>query len=95
MDYVQFAGWVAASFTVATYLMRTMLPLRISGICANLCFLFFGWSTGNLQVFVLHAILFPCNLWRLSEIFRMRRRARATRASDHPLDFDLDAHDVR
>lgn len=87
MDLVQLAGWIAAAFTVAAYSMRTMLPLRLAGIGANVFFLVFGWFAASPQVFVLHAILLPCNLWRLFEIVRMRRRARSARSTDHPLDW--------
>ena len=87
MDFVQFCGWMGAVFTLSALAMRTMLPLRIAALAANVFFFLFGWLIGSDPTWVLHLVLLPFNSWRLFEILRMRRSARNARASDHPLDW--------
>lgn len=58
-------GWVAAVATLLTFSMRAMIPLRISALFANLCFIVYGTMAGLIPVTVLHLALLPCNLVRL------------------------------
>lgn len=88
MSIFDILGWAAVALTLCTYSQKTMVPLRISAICANLCFI--GWSLGAgiPQTFALHLTLLPFNLYRLSEILRMKRRAERALAGDaSPLDW--------
>lgn len=79
------AGWGAAIFTLLAYSMKTMLPLRIAGIGANLLFIVYGLAEGIVPVLLLHALLLPFNLYRLAEILRMTRLAQEARRGHHPL----------
>ena len=63
--------------TFAAYSMKTMLPLRTVAVCANVCFLTYGYFSGVWQVAILHAALLPFNGWRLSEILLLRSRLAA------------------
>lgn len=76
-------GWTAAIATLLTFSMRAMIPLRISALFANLCFIGYGMMAGLIPVTVLHLVLLPCNLVRLLQALRASgmRRARADRAS--------------
>jgi hypothetical protein len=42
LTYVDAIGWIASAFTLAAYGMRTMLPLRIAAIGANITFATFA-----------------------------------------------------
>jgi CRP/FNR family cyclic AMP-dependent transcriptional regulator len=43
MTWIEALGYIAAVCTLATYSMKTMIPLRISGIAANVFFIAFGF----------------------------------------------------
>lgn len=87
MDMV---GWAAGGFTLVAFSMKTMLPLRVAGICANLCFIAYGASDGILPVLALHVALLPFNLWRLAELLLLRRRTAEARRGNLPLDWISD-----
>lgn len=67
----EFFGYIAALFTVATYSMRTMIPLRISGICANCLFIAYGYLVPAYPNLVLHAILLPLNILRVYQMVQL------------------------
>ncbi len=50
---------------LATFLMRTMVWLRLVAILSNVLFLLFGYSQHIYPVFFLHVALLPINTWRL------------------------------
>ena len=87
MDLV---GWAAGGFTLTAFAMKTMLPLRVAGVCANLCFIAYGANAGILPVLVLHLVLLPFNLWRLAELLLLRRRTGEARKGNLPLDWISD-----
>src|SRR5688572_26634558 len=54
-------GYIAAMLTIATYSMRTMIPLRVVGICSNCLFIAYGYFAPAYPQLLLHAILLPLN----------------------------------
>lgn len=79
MTLVDLVGWIAAAFTLAAYSMRTMVPLRIAALGANVSFIIFGALGATLPILALHAVLLPFNTYRLWELLRGIRAARAAR----------------
>jgi CRP/FNR family cyclic AMP-dependent transcriptional regulator len=79
MSLIEAIGWLAALLTLATYSMKTMVPLRLTAVGSSLCFIAFGWFSEIPQMYVLHLLLLPFNLFRLAEIFANTRRLRAAR----------------
>lgn len=73
MEPADLLGWVAVLFTLTAFSMRTMLPLRIAAIGANVCFIGFGYLEGTLPILTLHVILLPCNVMRLRQIVLAKR----------------------
>jgi len=71
MQYPEMVGFVAAGLVLATFVMRTMLPLRILGIASNVAFMTYGWLQDLPPVLILHAILLPVNVYRLVEMHRL------------------------
>lgn len=61
-------GYAASCAVLATFLMRTMVPLRLAAILSNVLFAAFGYVQHIYPVLILHAILLPVNLWRLSSM---------------------------
>jgi CRP-like cAMP-binding protein len=82
MDWVELLGYAAAASVLATFCMRTMLPLRVMALVSNVLFALYGYFGGLYPVMILHLILFPVNLVRLIEIQRLMRDLDAARPSD-------------
>lgn len=79
-------GYVGALVTVGTYSMRTMIPLRILGISANVLFIVYGLVAEVYPQFALHAVLLPLNCVRLYQMSRLI--AQVKEASDGSLSMD-------
>lgn len=75
--FVELAGWIAAGFTLAAYSMRTMIPLRVAALGASLFFILYGYLSAAYPIMVLHLVLLPFNTYRLVELLRLIRKARA------------------
>lgn len=84
--WIELLGWIAAGFTITAYSMRTMLPLRVAAIFANVFFIAYGGLAGIYPNLALHLLLLPFNIFRLVEILRVTRRIRTARKAD--IDFD-------
>ena len=83
----ELAGYLAACFTVATYSMRTMIPLRISGICANCLFITYGYLAAAYPNLLLHAILLPLNIVRLYQMMRLISQVKDASLGDLSMDW--------
>ena len=81
MGVVEAVGYLAAVLVFLTFYMKTMVPLRVTGICSNCAFIVYGYLGGLYPVLILHCILLPLNSVRLREMLRLTRQVReATRA---------------
>jgi CRP/FNR family transcriptional regulator, cyclic AMP receptor protein len=81
MGVVEAVGYLAAVLVFLTFYMKTMVPLRVTGICSNCAFIVYGYLGGLYPVPILHCILLPLNSVRLREMLRLTRQVReATRA---------------
>ncbi len=63
---VNFLGFAASLAVLATFLMRTMLPLRAVAIGSNILFIAYGYYAHLPPVLCLHIALLPINIARLS-----------------------------
>jgi hypothetical protein len=66
-------------FYVATLLMRTMVPLRISNMISNVFFMAFGALAGDIKTFLMSLLYLPINGVRLYQMHndgakRLQRR---------------------
>lgn len=84
--HADIVGYIAAALTIATYSMRTMIPLRIVGICANCLFIIYGYLGPVYPQLLLHAILLPLNGLRLYQMVQLIRMVK--QASEHDLSMD-------
>jgi hypothetical protein len=73
VSFAEIAGYVAAGLVLATFSMRTMIPLRFVGIASNVAFIVYGFVGGLYPVLFLHALLLPLNVYRLAEMYRLIR----------------------
>jgi hypothetical protein len=63
--WIDVMGYAASGLTLATFAQRTMLPMRITAIGANICFIGYGAMGQFIPVLALHILLLPVNLVRL------------------------------
>jgi hypothetical protein len=87
MDYVALVGFLAAALVIATLSMRTMVRLRIIGICSNVAFVTYGVLFGSYPTIVLHSILFPLNIYRLREMLNLIKQVKVASQGDLSMDW--------
>jgi hypothetical protein len=74
-------------FFVATLLMRTMMPLRISNMISNVFFMAFGALAGDIKTFLMYLLLLPINGVRLYQMRKLVRMARDATKGDKSMEW--------
>jgi hypothetical protein len=74
-------------FFVATLLMRTMMPLRISNMISNVFFMAFGALAGDIKTFLMYLLLLPINGVRLCQMRRLIKMARNATKGDKSMEW--------
>lgn len=87
---IDLLGYAASTAVLATFLMRTMLPLRLTAILSNLLFLSYGYLAHITPVLFLHLALLPINVTRLLAL-RERINPRLTAVAVVPRKLAVDA----
>jgi CRP-like cAMP-binding protein len=79
---VEITGYVASALVLATFWMRTMIPLRIVALGSNIAFITYGLVGGLMPILALHLVLLPLNLYRAVEMVRLLHRVRRAARGD-------------
>jgi CRP/FNR family cyclic AMP-dependent transcriptional regulator len=87
MKFAEMAGYLAASLVFLTFYMKTMVKLRVIGICSNCIFITYAYLGSLYPVLVLHIILLPLNCLRLREMLQLTREVRAVTHGDLNMDW--------
>jgi hypothetical protein len=87
MNWIEAAGYLASALVLATFCMKTMIPLRAAAICSNVAFIVYAFSEELYPVLVLHAVLLPLNGWRAFQMLRLVRRVKAASKGDLSLQW--------
>jgi CRP/FNR family transcriptional regulator, cyclic AMP receptor protein len=66
MTLVEPVGYLASALVLATFSMRDMVALRCLAIASNLAFIAYGVLADLGPVLVLHLLLLPVNVVRLT-----------------------------
>jgi CRP/FNR family cyclic AMP-dependent transcriptional regulator len=85
MSWIEILGYAASAAVLATFCMSTMIPLRIMALGSNVLFCAYGYFDHLYPVLVLHTILFPVNMLRLVQFYRLVRDVRDAHREDLPL----------
>ncbi len=85
LSWIDVLGYAASGLTLATFAQRSMLPMRILALGANVCFIGYGAMGWFMPVLALHLVLLPINLFRLSTLFDQSGSV-MTRPSQDPSD---------
>lgn len=85
MSWITLLGYAASAAVLATFCMSTMIPLRVIALGSNVLFALYGYFDHLYPVLILHAILFPVNLFRLMQFQRLIRDVRQAQGTDLPV----------
>jgi Cyclic nucleotide-binding domain len=87
VNFAAIFGFIGAGFYVVTYYMKTMVPLRVIGIIANLFFLAYGYFYPSYPTFLLYLGILPINCLRLIEMRRLIQQVRESSRTDLGMDW--------
>ena len=82
MNIAEASGYLASLLVFLAFYMKTMVPLRIIGICSNCAFITYGYLDALSPVLILHLILLPLNCVRLYQILRLTRQVEEATKGD-------------
>ena len=74
MRWTDLVGYLGSILMFSTFYMKTMIPLRVIGIAANICMISYTAIAGVWPVLVLQSCLLPLNLYRLVQMRRLIAR---------------------
>jgi len=86
MSWIDLLGYAASLAVFATFCMQTMVPLRVVALGSNVLFSCYGYFGHVYPVMALHLVLFPINLFRLTQVRRVVREARSASAAGLSMD---------
>jgi CRP/FNR family transcriptional regulator, cyclic AMP receptor protein len=87
ISWVEALGYLGALMVFGTYSMKTMVPLRIIGLCSNCIFIVYGYMAPVYPQLLLHSLLLPLNLLRLYQMFQLIGQVRTASQSDLNMDW--------
>lgn len=79
ISWVEAVGWIGAGLTFTAYSMKTMLPLRVVAVLANIFFGAYGYLIDVYPTMFLHLALLPLNGARLFQIFKLSHQIKQAR----------------
>ncbi|MFO1252700.1 MAG: cyclic nucleotide-binding domain-containing protein [Inhella sp.] len=82
-------GGLGAVLMLASYLMKSMMPLRVVALLACVCLLAYGAVFKALPTLLLYAALVPINIKKVLHMRRLVREIEATRVDDPVADWLL------
>ena len=64
-------GFIGAALMIASYLMKSMLPLRLTALAACIFFFVYGWITWAVPSLVLYGLLIPINIKKALHVHQL------------------------
>ena len=86
MNAIDVLGLFAGALVLATFYLKTMIPLRVVAIASNVAFASYGVLAGAIPIVVLHCLLLPLNALRLYQMRVLIRRVKQAARGDLSLD---------
>jgi CRP/FNR family transcriptional regulator, cyclic AMP receptor protein len=80
--HVELFGFAAAAATLFATYARTIIPLRVAAIAANVFALVYSGAHGTYPTVVLNAVLLPLNVVRLRAMWTLVHEVEAASSSD-------------
>ncbi len=88
-QFAELIGISAAAASLYAAHAKTIIPLRIAAIVANVLAMTYSFLHGTYPTFALNAILFPLNAWRLRSMLHLIRDIDVATKSDMNVDWLL------
>jgi CRP/FNR family cyclic AMP-dependent transcriptional regulator len=73
-------GFTGAGLMLASYMMKSMLPLRLVALAACVFFVFYGWLEAAMPSLILYGALIPINAkkaWQVHQLVKAIERAKS------------------
>ncbi len=70
LNWIELIGYCGTTATVATYSMRTLVPLRAAGILSSIFFIVYALLAGVWPMLLTELVILPINCWRLYQMMR-------------------------
>src|SRR5579885_2438235 len=80
-------GFVAGALYIASHYMKTMVPLRLCEIGANILFVAYGWLYPSYPTLALYTILIALNSLRLYEMLELIKKVREASSGDSSIEW--------
>jgi CRP/FNR family transcriptional regulator, cyclic AMP receptor protein len=77
-------GFIGAALMIASYLMKSMLPLRLTALAACIFFFVYGWITWAVPSLVLYGLLIPINIKKALHVHKLVKAIERAKA-DTPI----------
>jgi CRP/FNR family cyclic AMP-dependent transcriptional regulator len=87
--YAELVGVAAAAASLYAAHAKTIIPLRVAAIVANVLAMAYSFLHGTYPTFALNALLLPLNAWRLRSMINLIRETEAAAAGDMNADWLL------
>ncbi len=86
-DMVLALGFLAGALYIASHYMKTMVPLRLCEIGANILFVGYGWFYPSYPTLILYIILIGLNSLRLYEMLELVKKVRKASSGDLSIEW--------
>ncbi len=87
INFANTCALIGAAFYAATFLMPTMVRLRVYGILSAVFFMAYGVLAGVISTFLMYFLLMPINSFRLYQIVKLLKKARVAVQGDLSIDW--------
>jgi CRP/FNR family transcriptional regulator, cyclic AMP receptor protein len=87
ISWIEALGYLGALLVLSAYSMKTMIPLRIIGLCANGIFIVYGYVAPVYPQLLLHSVLLPLNSLRLYQMLQLIGKVRTASQGDLNMDW--------
>jgi CRP/FNR family transcriptional regulator, cyclic AMP receptor protein len=72
--WIELIGFGGTAMTVASYSMRTIIPLRIAGIASSFFFIAYGVMISSWPMLLMEFTILPLNIVRLLQLMRLLKQ---------------------
>jgi CRP/FNR family transcriptional regulator, cyclic AMP receptor protein len=86
-NWTELIGYLAVPCTIATFSMKTMIPLRIVAVTSNIVFIALGLLGRQYAQFFMHLLLLPLNSFRLYQMVTLVTKVRRASRGDLSMDW--------
>jgi CRP/FNR family transcriptional regulator, cyclic AMP receptor protein len=86
-NWVEALGYIGSLLILGTYSMRTMIPLRAIGVCANAVLIVYSYLAPSYPQLLLHGVLLPLNALRLYQMLQLVGKVRTASQGDLNMDW--------